>query len=118
MSGRHRHPRLQISVQTAAAILCIAAAIGAVALAAIAGAPVVSSVAFGLAAALAALVGCLLVRVIVASNEEDGGDDGGSGTKPDRPDAGPSPGGIEFDWEIFEREFREYAGEHRDNRVY
>ncbi|MGO9955948.1 MAG: hypothetical protein ACLP50_08185 [Solirubrobacteraceae bacterium] len=115
MSGRPRHPRPQISGQTAAAILCLAVAIGVVVLAAIAGAPIVSSIAFGLAAALAALVGCLLVRVIVASNEDDGGDDGGGRTKPDRPDAGPSPGGIEFDWESFEREFHEYADEHRDN---
>jgi hypothetical protein len=117
MSGRPRHPRPRISGQTAAAILCVAIAIAAMVTTSIAGAPVVSSVAFGVAAALAALVGCLLVRAIVASND-DGGEDDGGGTKPERPDAGPPPGGIELDWERFERDFRAYAGEHRNDRVH
>jgi hypothetical protein len=106
--GPHAPRRRPHSGRRWLAVLTVAGAIVVFEASACAGAPTSSSAAFSVALLLAVVSAALLVRVAGFAGEDD--DDGpGGGPGRDRSDPRMPSGGVEFDWDAFERGFRAYA---------
>jgi hypothetical protein len=93
----------------------VAVGAGVVELSALAGAPAVASVAFGLAAVWALMLAAVWRGQRGSRPGDEGGGWEGGGRGPDPAGPGDPPGGDRFEWDAFECEFRAYAAE-RDGR--